>query len=284
VHLGYAASHDWVSSPGLGDVDGDGMLEIIYTPNQSGLLSRMVVVDTDYSGGTSGDVMPGWPVTLPGSSEGSPVIGDIDGDQSPDILHGIGGGDESSPYNLYAYHSDGSALDGFPITLAGPLMPSVTITDIDYDSDVDIVYGGWDFLIHVWDLPFSYDRNFVPWPTYGGNHKRDRVVYPLAFSAVEDPEDVPAAGFTVNAVYPNPFNPSTSVRMYIPQSSDLELAVYDVQGRKVRSLHTGGISSGWHTMVWDGRDDAGRGQASGMYFLRALSAGEVSVQKMTLVK
>jgi Na+-transporting methylmalonyl-CoA/oxaloacetate decarboxylase beta subunit len=106
----------------------------------------------------------------------------------------------------------------------------------------------------------------------------------LAFSAVEDPTDVPAAEFTVNAVYPNPFNPSTSVRMYIPQSSDLELAVYDVQGRKVRSLHTGGISSGWHTMVWDGRDDAGRGQASGMYFLRALSAGDVSVQKMTLVK
>jgi len=284
VYMGYTAVSDWVSSPGLGDMDGDGMLEIIYTPNQTGLLSRIVVVDTDYAGGTSGQVLPGWPVILPGSSEGSPVIGDIDGDLSPDILHGIGGGNESAPYNLYGYHSDGTMVDGFPITLTGPLMPSAVITDIDFDSDVDIVFGGWDFLIHVWDMPFAYDRQSNYWPTFGGNNKRDGVVFPLAMSAVEDPRDIPAANFTVDSVYPNPFNPSTTVRLYIPESSDLELAVYDIQGRKVRSLHTGGISAGWHTLVWDGRDDAGRGQASGMYFLRAINAGISSVQKMTLVK
>ncbi len=284
AYMGYVALDGWVSSPGLGDMDGDGMLEIIYTPNESGLLSRIVVIDTDHSGGTSGQVLAGWPVTLPGSSEGSPVIGDIDGDLSPDILHGIGGGNESAPYNLYGYHADGTLVDGFPITLTGPLMPSVVITDLDQDWDVDIVYGGWDFQIHVWDMPFAYERQNVSWPTYGGNTKRDGVVFPLAMSPVEDSEDVPAAGFTVEAVYPNPFNPSTSVRLYIPQGSDLDLAVYDVQGRKVRSLHTGGISEGWHILVWDGRDDGGQGQASGMYFLRAVSAGDASVQKMTLVK
>jgi hypothetical protein len=114
--------------------------------------------------------------------------------------------------------------------------------------------------------------------------KRDGVGFILTVTAVEDPEDVPLANFTVGAGYPNPFNPSITVRLYIPKGSDLDLAVYDVKGRKVRSLHTGGISSGWHTMVWDGRDDAGRGQASGMYFLRGANAGEVSVQKVTLVK
>jgi len=284
VYMGYVAKHDWVSSPGLGDMDGDGMLEIIYTPNEAGNLSRIVVVDTDYLGGTSGQVMPGWPVTLPGSSEGSPIIGDIDGDLSLDILHGIGGGDVNAPYNLYGYHADGTMVDGFPITLTGPLMPSVVITDIDRDLDVDIVYGGWDFEIHVWDMPFAFDLHKVPWPTFGGNTHRDGVVFPLAVVPVEDPEDIPAAGFTMDSVYPNPFNPSTTVRLYIPQGSDLDLAVYDVQGRKVRSLHTGGISGGWHTLVWDGRNDAGRGQASGMYFLRAVNAGDVTVQKMTLLK
>jgi hypothetical protein len=282
--LNYIAMHDWVSSPGLGDMDGDGMLEIIYTPNETGLVSRIVVVDTDYSGGTSGQVLAGWPVVLPGSSEGSPIIGDIDGDHSLDVIHGIGGGDSNAPYNLYSYHADGTPMDGFPITLTGPVMPSVVITDIDRDSDVDLVYGGWDFLIHVWDMPFAYDRAMVPWPTFGGNMRRDGVVYPLAASAVDDPEDIPEAGFTVHAVYPNPFNPSTSVRLYIPHASNLDLAVYDVQGRKVRSLHTGGISSGWHTLVWDGRSDAGRSQASGMYFMRAVNGGVTTVQKMTLVK
>jgi hypothetical protein len=180
VYMGYPAVGTWVSSPGLGDMDGDGMLEIIYTPNDAGgLLSRVIVVDTDYVGGTSGQVLPGWPVELPGSSEGSPVIGDIDGDMSPDILRGIGGGHESAPYNLYAFHADGTEIDGFPITLAGPLMPSPVITDLDSDFDVDIVYGGWDFLIHVWDLPFVYNRFSVPWPTFGGNAKRDRVISPM---------------------------------------------------------------------------------------------------------
>ena len=283
-YMGFAAVHDWVSSPGLGDMDGDGMLEIIYTPNQSGLVSRIIVVDTDHVGGTSGQILPGWPVTLPGSSEGSPVIGDIDGDSSPEVLHGIGGGDESSPYNLYAYHSTGDLVDGFPITLGGPLMPSAVITDVDADSDVDIVFGGWDFLIHVWDMPFAYDRHDVPWPTFGGNTRRDGVLFPTYLVPVEDRDEIPAAGFTVNSVYPNPFNPSTTVRLYIPQSSDLDLTVYDVQGRKIRKLHTGGISAGWHTLVWDGRDDGGRSQASGMYFLKATNAGKATVQKMTLVK
>lgn len=283
-YTGITASDEWVSSPGLGDMDGDGMLEIIYSPNISGLSSKICVLDTDYAGGTSGDFLSGFPVDLPGSSEGSPIIGDIDGDGSPDILHGIGGGNESAPYNLYAYHSDGSPIDGFPITLTGPLMASVTITDIDNDMDVDIVYGGWDFQVHVWDMPFAYDRKNVPWPTFGGNTQRDGVLFPIYLVGVDEGDLVPSAGFTVMNPYPNPFNPSTSVRLYIPAGGDLELGVYDVSGRRVRTLHTGSIGTGWHTLVWDGQDDAGRGQASGLYFMRATSAGQSTIRKMTLVK
>ncbi len=278
------SSDSWVSSPALGDMDGDGMLEIIYTPNVSGLLSKICILDTDYNGGTSGDFLSGFPVDLGGSSEGSPIIGDIDGDGSPDIVHGIGGGNESAPYNLYAYHAGGAPVDGFPITLTGPLMPSVTICDLDQDQDVDIVYGGWDFQVHVWDMPFSYDRLNVPWPTFGGNVKRDGVFFPLALVGVDDGNQIPAAGFTVNNPYPNPFNPSTSVRMYIPAGGELELGVYDISGRRVRSLHSGAIGTGWHTLVWDGQDDQSRGQASGLYFMRATSSGVSTIKKMTLVK
>ncbi len=280
----YAASSSWVTSPGLGDMDGDGMLEIIYAPNDTGLLSRIIVMDTDYAGGTSGDFLPGFPVDLPGSSEGSPIIADIDGDSSPDIVHGIGGGDESAPYNLYAYHADGSPIDGFPITLTGPIMPAVTITDVDNDSDVDIVYGGWDFKMHVWDMPFAYSGVNSPWPTFGASARRDGVIRSLYVSGVDGRDDVPAAGFTVNNPYPNPFNPSTSIQLYIPAGAELELGIYDLAGRRVRLLHNGAISAGWHTLVWDGQDDDGRGQASGLYFARVRSAGKSTIKKMTLVK
>ncbi len=281
---GYTANDAWVTSPALGDMDADGQLEIIYAPNYDGLTGRLIVVDTDYVGGTSGNIMNGWPVVLPGSSEASPVVGDIDGDGSPDILHGIGGGNESAPYNLYAFHANGQPVSGFPITLTGPLMNSCVITDLDWDQDVDIVYGGWDFKVHVWDMPFAFNRANVPWPTFGAGNLRDGVILPLALVGVEDPVTVPSAPLLVERPYPNPFNPSTTIRLYSDGRGEVELDIYDVQGRRVRTLHSGVMAEGWHTLVWDGRDDGGRGQSSGMYLLRARGAGSVSVQKMTLVK
>ena len=177
VNLGYTAVHDWVSSPGLGDMDGDGMLEIIYTPNErpgfSAVSSWWIPIMTAAPPARLCPVgrwsCPAVPRAAPSSATSMATI-------HPDILRGIGGGHESAPYNLYAFHADGSAIDGFPITLAGPVMTSPTITDIDNDSDVDIVYGGWDFLLHVWDMPFAYNGNTVSWPTHDGNAKRDGVV------------------------------------------------------------------------------------------------------------
>ena len=283
-YTGLAATDEWVGSPALGDVDGDGQLEIVYTPNETGLLSRLVVLDTNYGAGTSGQYLTGWPVTLPGSSEGSPVIGDIDGDGSPEILHGIGGGNAAAPYNLYAYHANGQPVSGFPITLEGPLMPGVTITDLEKDGDVDIVYAGWDFLCHVWDMPFSYDRSDVPWPTYKANMQRTGVYFPVELVGLPDGPGVPRAGLQLDRPYPNPFNPSAKFNLYVEARGELTVDIYDVRGQRVRALHQGVIEPGWHTMVWDGRDDLGRNQASGVYLVRARAAGQEGIQKMTLVK
>ena len=277
-------------SPGpsvaLGDLDDDGQLEILFAVNITGDLSTLLAFDTDVAGGTSGQLLSGWPVSVPGSSEGSPVLGDIDGDGSPDVLYGIGGGSEDAPNNLYAFHADGAPIDGFPITLNGPLMPSPVICDLDHDQDVDIVYGGWDRLVHVWDMPFAYDRRNVPWPTFHGNMLRDGVFFPIELVGVEDQEQVVPTALQVDAPYPNPFNPSTTVRFYVPGADgvELDLAVYDLQGRRVRVLHQGPIAAGWHTAVWDGRNDRGQGSASGLYFLRARSSHDQTIRKMTLVK
>jgi hypothetical protein len=281
---GLYASPNWVGTCALGNLDADPQLEIVYTPNQDGLHSKIVAIDTNYGAGTSGTILPGFPVNLPGSSEGSPVIGDITGDGVAEIVHGIGGGDEAAPYNLYAYSANGQAVAGFPITLGGPLMPGVTITDLEKDGDVDLVYAGWDFLCHVWSLPFAYDRQDVPWPTYKGNMQRTGVYFPVELVGVGDGPVLPKAPLVLERPYPNPFNPSTRFNLYVARTGDLSVEIYDVQGRRVRELHRGAIDAGWHTLVWDGQDDRGRGQASGVYFVRARGAGAEGVQKMTLVK
>ena len=273
-------------SVALGNLDEDPDLEIMWVANRTGDLSTLMAVDTDIDGGLSGVMMSGWPVDVPGSSEGSPVLGDIDGDGAVDVLYGIGGGSEDAPNNLYAIDQDGNAIEGFPITLNGPLMPSPVICDLDHDGDVDIVYGGWDMVVHVWDMPSAYDRMNVPWPTFRGNMRRDGVFFPLELVDVEDAPDVPAS-FLMNPPYPNPFNPTTSIKLYVAgqgTSADLDLVIYDIQGRKVRTLHSGPVSVGWHTLVWDGKDGSGRTQSSGLYFAKARSGQVSSTYKLTLVK
>ncbi len=280
----YAASSEWVTSPALADLDDDGGLEIIYTPNATGLSSKLVVVSTNTTAGTSGQVWAGWPVDLPGSTEASPVVGDLDGDGVPEIAQGIGGGDIGAPYNLYAYHADGQPMNGFPITLSGPVRSSPVITDIDGDLDVDLVYGGWDFLCHVWDLPFAHSPAKAYWPTYKGNMKRDGVLSSPGVSAVE-PRSVPFAPVALDLPWPNPFNPSVSIRLYLDTEREVAISVHDLRGRRVRSLHDGRIAAGWRTIVWDGLDDAGRAAASGVYFLKAASPGAPSVtRKLALVR
>jgi hypothetical protein len=272
-------------SPAVGDFDQDGELEIVAVRTISSLSAWLHVIDTDVDGGTSGQNLTGWPQPLPGNSESSPVVGDLDGDGLLDILFGIGGANES-PNVLYAFQSNGDFVDGFPITLGGPVRPAPVITDLDRDGDVDIVYGGWDLELHVWDMPFVFDELNVPWPTFRGNQRRDGVYRSPEVVAVTQAA-VPKQ-LLLQAPYPNPFNPSTTVRLYLPgpagRSQPLQVGIYNVQGRQVRLLHDGPVPTGWHTWVWDGRDGAGRGQASGLYFLRARTETETRTVKMSLIK
>ena len=60
--------------------------------------------------------------------------------------------------------------------------------------------------------------------------------------------------------------------------------MFDVAGRLVRTLVDGQRSAGYHEVMWDGRDGAGRGMASGAYYYRIDADGYTDTRKMTLVK
>ena len=79
--------------------------------------------------------------------------------------------------------------------------------------------------------------------------------------------------------YPNPFNPETKIKFYLPSPMRVNLAVYDILGRKVTVLMDGNGTSGWHTVTWK----AG-GAASGVYFYRLETSGQVLINKMLLIR
>jgi len=95
--------------------------------------------------------------------------------------------------------------------------------------------------------------------------------------------DTPVA-FGLQGAVPNPFNPQTTIHYSLPVSGHVDLRLYDIQGRLVRSLVDGVRSSGANQARWDGRDDAGRSVASGTYFARLRSGGDATVKSMVLVR
>jgi hypothetical protein len=68
--------------------------------------------------------------------------------------------------------------------------------------------------------------------------------------------------------YPNPFNPSTTISYALPEKSAVQIAIYDVQGRIVKSFAFGAQSAGYQRVVWNGRNDQGTSLASGVYIYR----------------
>ena len=97
---------------------------------------------------------------------------------------------------------------------------------------------------------------------------------------------VPGAGPLALGVsaWPNPFNPSTTVAFTVPRSGLVELRIYDLRGRMVRTLETGHLEAGAHRRTWDGRDTAGSPVGSGVYFAQARVGAERAVTKLMLVK
>jgi hypothetical protein len=92
---------------------------------------------------------------------------------------------------------------------------------------------------------------------------------------------VPVSALTV---YPNPFNPTTTIAFYTPRSMELSVTLYNIKGQKVRNLHSGQLGMGNHQLVWDGKDDGGRGVSSGIYFARVNAGKYVQNVKMVLMK
>jgi hypothetical protein len=116
-------------------------------------------------------------------------------------------------------------------------------------------------------------------PAYGTTTKRNVFLVPIYTGAGEV-----ALPTELHANHPNPFNPSTTISYRLGEAGRVRLTIYDAAGRHVRTLADRAEAAGEHAVVFDGRDDAGRALASGVYFYR-LDAGDVTrTRKMVLLK
>jgi len=90
--------------------------------------------------------------------------------------------------------------------------------------------------------------------------------------------------FTIEAAYPNPFNPSTTIRYGIPNTQQVTISIYDISGRLVSVLFKAEQKIGWYEITWNGQINNGSLAPAGMYFYKIIAGDEIKTSKISLVK
>ncbi len=153
------------SPPAIGDVDGDGELEIVVASrdNPDGIGSGWI-----YAIKRDGSLVAGFPwQTLGHFNSSAPALADIDQDGLPEIIVGNQNG------NLYAVDGDGTILAGWPFATGGAIESSVALGDMDLDGHLEVVFGSDDGNIYCLDLGAgSFPQGQLAWPTFHYNNQR----------------------------------------------------------------------------------------------------------------
>ncbi|MFQ5799871.1 MAG: FlgD immunoglobulin-like domain containing protein, partial [Bacteroidota bacterium] len=158
--------------------------------------------------------------------------------------------------------------------------------DVDGDGDTDLVFH---FRLGGTDLTCESTEGTLTGETFDGQAIEGtdaiRMVEGGASKsvAVED-ETVLPEGYALYQNHPNPFNPETEIRFYLPEANYVVIKIYNIRGEEIRTLANGPYISGDHKIRWDGKDNNVNPVSSGVY-LYQLKAGSISqVKKMSLIR
>ncbi len=130
-------------------------------------------------------------------------------------------------------------------------------------------------------LMFIYNEITETGPV--GPRREDPVFESVAFSLTGDNAELPTE-FALAQNYPNPFNPTTTISFSLPTPGAVSLEVFNVLGQKVTTLVDGDMAAGIHSIEWDGKNSAGVGVSSGVYFYRIATDNFVDTKKMMMLK
>lgn len=153
----------------------------------------------------------------------------------------------------------------------------ILVYDIS-DPAAPLLYKRYPNNYNTWDM-FT-DGNLL----YATHRETTGIgIHDLSVLAGNDP-GVPAPNGIALENYPNPFNPSTTLRISLPDAMSVDLQIYNLRGQKVRAVWSGDLHQGIHTFNWDGTDELGRAVASGVYLYRLSAKGTAITKRMVLLK
>ncbi len=308
-------------SPVLGDVCGDGDLEICFYTDSTECLNvvdcrghlvwqRSFSLDdveagpiiADITGSdrpeivcgnnlgliafdSAGTILPGFPLYNMEHNWKLPVAADMDGDSAMDIASG------SSEWNLYAHRGDGSQLTGFPIPMGSGVECSPGIADIDGDQKLELMCGDNGFSFSVFDL----EGTAWEWPKYRYDQYNTGCYQSGNWHGIRSGLSRPADQARALNALPNPFRDRLMISCRVEaippvamgdEARHFELKIYDVSGRLVRDLSSlvSATNQGGSLVIWDSTDKMGLPVPAGVYFLTLNTPAGRDIRKIIRVK
>ena len=255
-----------LSDGSMGDVDGDGFIEVCVTGG-----GRFFCFN--HNGSLLNDFP--FPHLERDIELSSPILGDIDGDGKVDVLA------VSSLGHIEGYRSDGTVIDGFPLTTGGSTSIPPVILDLDDDGDVEVAAVSDDGLLFIWDLPGIYDPELIPWgslfhdPAHSGLCPQKLEKQP-AF------EEIMPSHLVYN--YPNPTEGDfTTIRYRLEHEANVLIRIFDLAGELIDEVTGPGNPQTENEVVWNLRN-----VESGVYFCQVKAMGiareNVVMFKIAVVK
>ena len=113
------------------------------------------------------------------------------------------------------------------------------------------------------------------------------VIIPLSLTVngmSSENESLLPAEFALHQNYPNPFNPQTKIRYDLPENSMVNITVYDMLGREVKTLVNQAQNAGFKSIIWDATNDYGKAISAGIYLYQIQAGDYIHTQKMVLLK
>lgn len=110
-----------------------------------------------------------------------------------------------------------------------------------------------------------------------------RWIYDNWIVDIEEEQSVPTS-FSLSQNYPNPFNPMTTVRYNLPETSIVEISIYNILGKKISTIVNETQQAGVKEVIWNGTDDLGRAVSAGIYIYQIRAGEFIESRKMVLMR
>lgn len=278
-------SHWIYSPPSVGFIDGDNVLDVAIGDGGGTISGSPVFALLAWN--KNGAPLTGFPVTGLWAIDNQVLIGDVDNDNSSELI--IDDNTTSGGMGKYlGFNHDGTQMTGnWPVyTTLSTFFSTPMLCDVNRDGILDIAGSGGQAVspaqtnVYLWNtgVPYNSSKITVPMWQYNSRHNGvygdNQIVTGIPPVSANIPKD-----YLLLQNYPNPFNPKTVIGFKVKEENFSSLLVYDASGRQVDVLLNENLKPGGYEITWNAAN-----YPSGVYFYKLTSGSFTETKKMVLVK